>query len=144
MTDKELLEAGFNAFFALPPDEAFLSMQRSGLIKASGEPQLWDAHFAIVATNATSTQVATHFRCLKPVFGLPGSATIDVSRDSMVYYLGHGERIITAITDSETDALLEGPDVHLVAGKWLRTDPNEITADNLGDLPRFSSVESRM
>ena len=32
------------------------------------------------------------FRCLKPVFGMPGGVMIDVSRDSMVAYLKEGKK----------------------------------------------------
>ncbi len=30
-----------------------------------------------------------------------------------------------------------GIDVHVVNGKWLRTDPNDIKEDNLGELPEI-------
>lgn len=117
-------------------------MQRSGLIDAEGELQQWDAFLAIVATNATGSRKATHFRCRKPTLGLPGRAEIDISRDSMTAYLEEGKRIITAVIDTETRALREGAEVHLTSHGMIRTDRNNLDQDNLGELPYFQNVIS--
>ncbi len=147
MTDSELfqtMEKAIDTFAAKTSSEAFLDMQRSGLIDSDGELQGWDAFLAIVATNSTDSHKASHFRCLKPALGLPGGAEIDISRESMVHYLKTGKRIITAFRNSENGALLEGEDVHLTRHNTIRTDANDFDSDNIGELPRFSHVISRM
>lgn len=147
MTERGLfqtLEKAIDAFAAKPSGEAFLDMQRSGLIDADGKLQEWDAFLAIVATNATDSRKATHFRCRKPALGLPGGAEIDISRESMSRYLQEGKRIITAIRNEETGALLEGEVVHLTSHNSVRTDANDSDTDNLDNLPTFDSVKSWM
>ncbi len=147
MTDKNLyhhLNRAFDTFASKPSGEVFLDMQRSGLIDSEGQVQQWDAALAIVSTNATETQRATHFRCRIPCLGLPGRAEIDVSRKNLIDDLTSGKRIITAIVDEETGALREGAEVHLTKHRAIRSDRNEIDEDNLGDLPRFQHVKSWM
>lgn len=145
MTERGLfqtLEKAIDAFAAKPSGEAFLDMQRSGLIDADGKMQEWDASLAIVATNATDSRKATHFRCRKPALGLPGGAEIDVSRENMERYLNEGKRIITAVRNKETGALLEGEVVRLTSHNTVRTDNNDTNIDDLGDLPTFDSVKT--
>lgn len=147
MTERELLqtlENAIDAFAAKPSGEAFLDMQRRGLIDADGKLQEWDAYLAIVATNATDSRKATHFRCSKPSLGLPGGADIDISRENMIRYLRSGKRIITAIRNEETGALLEGAQVHLTSHNTIRTDANDFDFDNIGELPRFRHVVTQM
>ena len=140
MTEKDLyqhLHKAFGAFAAKPSSEVFLDMQRSGLIDAEGEPQAWDAFLAIVATNATVSRPATQFLCRKPTLGRPGRAEFPVSREYLIHEISEGKRIVTAFVDEDTKALREGEVVHVVGEKWLRSDRNQVSEDNLGTLPYF-------
>lgn len=147
MTEIELflqMKRAIDAFTAKPSGEAFLDMQRSGLVDSKGGLQQWDAFLAIVATNATDSLNATHFRCRKPALGLPGGAEIVISRESMVHYLRAGKRIITAFRDEETGALREGEEVHLTSDNAIRTDASDFDSDNIGILPHFGQIQNRM
>src|SRR5271166_5771611 len=67
-------------------------LQEQGIIndrgEVTGQLRRWNAFLAITAVKRVAgTREIAVFRCLKPVFGMPGGATIDVSRDSMVAYL---------------------------------------------------------
>src|SRR5208337_2375810 len=71
-------------------------LQEQGIIndrgEVTGQLRRWNAFLAITAVKRVAgTREIAVFRCLKPVFGIPGGATIDVSRDSMVAYLKEGK-----------------------------------------------------
>jgi hypothetical protein len=84
------------------------------------------------------------FRRLKPVFGMPGGALIDISRDSMVVYLKEGKTVITALRDDRLDLWKEGCDVHLSANGFVVCDSGGDGEDNVGDLPEFRQSTSRL
>src|SRR5579864_7307201 len=100
------------------PGAAFERLRVEGMInergEATGKLHKWDAFLAITEVKrvATGTQIDV-FRCLKPVFGLPGSATLNISRDSMVSYLKEGKKIITARRDDKLGIWREGCAVRL-------------------------------
>lgn len=142
MTDRELLKKNLQnleAFGAKAPAEPFLEMQRSGLINADGELQRWNASLAIVASNATDSQSATHFLCRVPALGRPGGAEVQVRRESIVEDLKAGKRIITAHVDSESGAIREGKAVQLTTQGGLRIDSTEGPGDELGPIEKFKS-----
>jgi len=142
MTDRELLKKTLQnlaAFGAKAPAERFLEMQRSGLINADGELQSWNASLAIVASNATHSQIATHFRCRVPALGRPGGAEVQVRRESIVEDLKAGKRIITAHIDSQSGAIREGETVHLTTQGGLRIDSKASPDDELGPIEKFKS-----
>ena len=83
------------------------------------------------------------FRCLKPVFGLPGSATVDISRESMVTYLKEGKKIITAHRDDRLGVWREGCAVHLSVDGWVLCESVNGDEDNVGGLPEFQQTDSQ-
>ena len=83
-------------------------LQEQGIIndrgEVTGQLRRWNAFLAITAVKRVAgTREIAVFRCLKPVFGMPGGATIDVSRDSMVAYLKEGKKVITALRDDRLE-----------------------------------------
>ena len=102
-------------------------LQEQGLIdhqgEVTGQLRRWHAFLAITAVRRTPgrPQIQT-FRCLKPVLGMPGGATIDVCRESMVGYLKEGKTVITATRDDRLDLWKEGCQVHLTGQGSIRCD----------------------
>jgi hypothetical protein len=94
--------------------------------------------------HANGAQKIAAFRCLKPVFGMPGSATIDICRDSMLAYLKEGKKIITAHWDHRLGIWKEGSEVHLSATGFVRNDSSDELEDNVGSLPEFKQSTSRL
>jgi hypothetical protein len=131
------------------PGAVFERLQLQGMIDERGEVtgkfHQWDAFLAITEVNrvAGSKQIC-FFRCLKPVFGLPGSATIDVSRNSMVSYLKEGKKIITAHRDDRLGVWREGCAVHLSDNGWVVCVSVNDVEDNVGDLPEFQQTDSQL
>src|SRR5438876_12047505 len=87
-----------------PTDVRFDRLRELGIIDDRGEVtghlRRWDAFLAITEVkHANGAEKIAVFRCLKPVFGMPGAATIDVSRDIMREYLTQGKKVITARWD---------------------------------------------
>jgi hypothetical protein len=85
----------------LPSDIRLERLRELGIINERGEVtghlHRWDAFLAITEVQrAAGAQEISVFRCLKPVFGMPGGAMSDVSRDSMVGYLK--EAVLSAIS----------------------------------------------
>jgi hypothetical protein len=124
------------------PGAVFDRLQLQGMINDQGEVtgklHQWDAFLAITEVEriAGTKQIGV-FRCLKPVFGLPGSATIDVSRNSMVNYLKEGKKIITARRDDRLGVWREGCAVRLSDNGWVLCESVNDVGDNVGDLPEF-------
>ncbi|MGO8746835.1 MAG: hypothetical protein ACLQNE_12675 [Thermoguttaceae bacterium] len=73
---------------------------------------------------------------------MPGTAEIDVSRESLASYVREKKRVITASLDERQKRWKDGSEVHLTAKGYLRADANEIEEDNLGALPQFTTVRS--
>jgi hypothetical protein len=124
------------------PGAVFDRLRLQGMINEKGEVtgklHRWDAFLAITEVKRiTGAAQIGVFRCLKPVFGLPGSATIDVSRDSMVNYLKEGKQIITARRDDRLGVWREGCAVHLSHNGWVLCESVKDVGDNVGDLPEF-------
>jgi hypothetical protein len=141
---KERLQAETNQ-----PGAVFERLQVQGMINERGEVtgklHQWDAFLAITEVKrvAGKHQIDV-FRCLRPVFGLPGSATCDISRDSMVTYLQEGKKIITARRDDRLGVWREGCAVHLSDnGRILCESVNDVE-DNVGCLPEFQQTDSRL
>lgn len=117
-------------------------LQEQGLIdhrgEVTGQLRRWNAFLAITAVRRAPgrPQIQT-FRCLKPVFGMPGGATIDVCRESMVGYLRDGKTVITATRDDRLALWKEGCQVHLTAQGSIRCDGADKAEDSVGSLPEF-------
>ncbi|MGB2612102.1 MAG: hypothetical protein WBC80_24270 [Isosphaeraceae bacterium] len=117
-------------------------LQEQGIIndrgEVTGQLRRRNAFLAITAVKRVAgTREIAVFRCLKPVFGMPGGATIDVSRDSMVGYLKEGKKVITALRDDRLEMWKEGCDVHLSAKGFVRSDFADDVEDDVGSLPEF-------
>lgn len=149
MTEQELIDKAYEALkrsSQRPAKEQIQDLIDIGLIDEQGkvrdDVRFWHAYLAVVAVKPGSNgKQIEYFRCLKPAFGLPGTATIDVRRESLANYVRDGKRIITAF-EHEKLGWKEGEEVHLTSQGYLRTDANETDEDNLGDLPEFRTVES--
>lgn len=130
-------------------DVPFDRLRAEGMIndrgEVTGQLHRWNAFLAITEVKhvAGRRQIET-FRCLKPVFGMPGGALIDVSRDSMVDYLKEGKKVITALRDDRLGLWKEGCDVHLSANGFVQCDSTGDGEDNVGDLPEFQQSASRL
>lgn len=113
--------------------------------EVTGHLRRWDAFLAIteVKRNRGAPEIDV-FRCLKPVFGMPGSATIDVSRDSMVSYLREGKKIVTARRDDRLDMWMEGDVIQLSSSGFVRSNGADDSQDNVGNLPEFQQTASRL
>ena len=130
-------------------DVHFDRLQALGIIddcgEVTGKLRRWNAFLAITAVKRVAdTRKIAVFRCLKPVFGIPGGATSDVSRDSMVAYLKEGKKVITASRDDRLDIWNEGLDVHLSAKGFVRSDSAVDVEDNVGSLPEFQQSNSQL
>jgi hypothetical protein len=131
----------------LPADERLQRLIDEGIIDEQGNVrdklQFWHAYLAVVAIKPGGNgKRIESFRCLKPAFGLPGAATIDVCRDHLAQYLAEGKRVITAFRDDAQERWKEGQEVHLTRQGYLRTDPDDDEKDNLGSLPEFETVQT--
>lgn len=135
--------------FSSPSEIPLERLKAQGMIDDQGEVtghlQRWNAFLAVteVKQDRPSKKI-THYRCLKPVFGMPGGAEIDISRESMVEYLTKGKKIITASWDDHLKMWKKGEEVHLSPRGFIRTDRNNREEDNLGSLPEFSTLRSRL
>lgn len=161
MNKQDLIKRSYEALenaAKRPANERLQSLIDKGVINEHGEVQLWDAsideHGEVQIWNAFLAVVAVkrgsngdtirYFRCLKPVMGMPGTAEIDVSRDSLIQYLQEGKRVITAHLDENQKRWKEGEAIHLTSNGYLRIDANQDESDSLGELPEFLTVRSRL
>ncbi len=134
---------------SLPSDVRLDRLRELGIINERGEMtghlRRWDAHLAITEIKhaADAGKIAV-FRCLKPVFGMPGGATIDISRESLTAYLQEGKKVITAHWDDRLSLWKEGCLVRLSAKGFVRTDSADATEDNVGSLPEFEQSTSQL
>jgi len=124
-------------------------LQEQGIIndrgEVTGQLRRWNAFLAITAVKRVAgTREIAVFRCLKPVFGMPGGTTIDVSRDSMVAYLKEGKKVITALRDDRLEMWKEGCDVHLSAKGFVQSDFADNVEDDVGSLPEFQQSNSQL
>ncbi len=92
------------------PGVLFERLQAQAVINERGEVNVmlhqWDAFLAIVELNRATDSTRIHaFRCLRPEFGLPGNALIDVTRDSMVAHLRDGKK---SLRPAETQGWVSG------------------------------------
>ena len=125
-----------------PSGVGFDRLRELGIINDRGEVtghlRRWDAFLAITQVKrAGDEQKIAVFRCLKPVFGMPGAATIDVSRDSMLEYLTKRKKVVTARWDETLAMWKECCEVHRSANGFVRTDSEDALEDNVGNLPEF-------
>ena len=130
-------------------DVPFDRLRAQGMINDRGEVtgklHRWNAFLAITEVKRVAgRQQFEAFRCLKPVFGMPGGALIDISRDSMVDYLKEGKKVITALRDDRLGLWKEGCDVHLSANGFVLSDSAGDGEDNVGGLPEFQQSISRL
>jgi hypothetical protein len=148
MDKQELVKKAYEALERdrqVPAKDRLQRLKDKGILDEQGnlrdKVHFWHAFLAVVAVKPGSNgKQLDHFRCLKPAFGLPGSATIDISRESLIQYLTENKRIITAYQDEKQTGWKEGEEIHLTASGYLRTDGNEDEQDNLGALPHVSTV----
>jgi hypothetical protein len=153
MNEQDLLRKSqeiLNNARQLPAKERLRRLVEKGVVDSQGnvmlgEPSCWNAALAVVAVKHNGRQIE-HFRCLKPAFGIAGAAQIDVRRESLVHYIEtEKKRVITAFVDQHQNRWKEGPEVHLLqvdSQKYLRTDPDQVPEDNLGELPEIACVKS--
>jgi hypothetical protein len=125
-----------------PSDVTFERLEALGIINDRGEVtghlHRWDAFLAIAEVKPRDKQARIQsFRCLMPVFGLPGGALIDISRSSLVDYLKQGKKVITAHRDNRLGIWKEGCDVHLSEDGFVVCGHTATGEDNVGDLPEF-------
>lgn len=125
------------------PEETFEQLRRHSVVHDDGSLQNWHAKLAIVEVRENDRGVPIAFWCLIPSGNKPGTAKIEVRRESLVRYLEEGSRVITATFNDETKGYEAGPEVHLVNHSHPRTQGNEIERDNLDSLPRYSKTRSR-
>ena len=147
MYDEDLIKKSYEVLERdrkLPARQRLQRLIDKGVIDEKGHVQLWDAFLAVVAIKRNSGgKRIEYFRCLKPAFGMPGAAQIDISRDSMAKYVGEeNKRVITAYLDEKQNRWKEGDEVHVTSRGYLRTDPNDIEEDNLCNVPEFRTVNS--
>lgn len=126
-------------------DVSFERLQELGMINDRGEVtgrlHRWDAYLAITEVKRAAGQpLIEQFRCLKPVFGMPGNATIEISRDSLVDYLKAGKKVIISRRDERLKMWKQGCDVHLSANGFVRCDSSDDMADDVGVLPEFEPL----
>jgi hypothetical protein len=130
---------------AQPRDIPVERLRAQGMIDDSGEvtghAHRWTAYLAVVEVKYASNKTITQFRCLMPVFGMPGAATIDVSRESMVSYLTEGKKVITATFDDRLKIWKEGSPIFLDRG-FIITDKAVNSQDCIGSLPQFQQSTS--
>ena len=134
---------------AQPTGILFDRLREQGLINDGGEVtgqiRRWDAFLVITEIkHRTGTNEISLFRCLKPVFGMPGTVKIDVSRPSMVDYLKQGKKIVTAIWDKRLEMWKEGGTVYLSEKGFVRTDSSDDPEDNVGSLLEFEQSTIRL
>jgi hypothetical protein len=126
----------------------FDRLREMGIIDDRGEVtgrlHRWDAFLAITGIKHAGPDKIAVFRCLKPVFGMPGGATIDVSRESMLGYLREGKKITTAIRDDRLDMWKEANDVHISPNGFIQAGCTNGEQDNVGSLPEFQQSTSRL
>ena len=120
-----------------------------GIIDENGEVtghlHRWDAYLAIFEVKySTDRKQIERFRCLKPVFGIPGGETKDVSRASIVDYLKAGKKLITAHRDVRLSLWREDCEVHLSPSGFVQCTSADGLQDNVGNLPEFQRSESRI
>ncbi|MCY2991071.1 MAG: DUF3892 domain-containing protein [Planctomycetota bacterium] len=146
MTEQDLLNKSYEALARArrrPAKEQLQQLIDQGVIDEQGKVQSWDAFLTVIAVKRGSNgRTLVYFRCLKPALGMPGTAEIDVSRESLASYVREKKRVITAYLDEKQNRWKEGQHVHLTSKGYLRTDANEIEEDNLGTLPQFAAVRS--
>ena len=133
-----------------PADVTLDRLREIGIIDEHGEVtghvRRWLSTFAITAVqhNSQGDRIES-FRCLKPVFGLPGDKTTDISRDAMVGYLKKGEPVITAIWDARLDMWKQGGEVRLSDDGFVVCDSSgAATQDDVGDLPEFQQSTPKL
>lgn len=60
------------------------------------------------------------------------------TRHSIIDHIKSGQKYMTIQIDRQSNTWHKGADIHVVrtsSGEYLRTDQNQISADNLGNLP---------
>ena len=132
-----------------PGDVLLERLQVQGMLNERGEVtghlHRWNAFLAITEVKRVAGRpLFEAFWCLKPVFGMPGGAQIDISRDSMVKYLKEGKKVITATWDGRLGLWKEGRDVHLSPEGFVQCESAGDGEDNVGDLPEFHQSTSKL
>jgi hypothetical protein len=130
-----------------PSDVRFQRLREQGIINDRGEVtghlHRWDAFLAITEVkHVNCAEKIAVFRCLKPVFGMPGAAMLDLSRESVLEYLKQGKKIITARWDDRLAMWKEGSEVRLSPKGFIRTDLTDDMGDNVRGLPEFKQLNS--
>lgn len=130
----------------LPSSRSLERLSKLGMIDAKGEVtgrlHRWTAFLAITATTPSRNNRFDYFRCIKPVFGMPGPETTDISRGSMLVLLRQQKKIIVATYLAEIDLWEEGPAVILTSDDKITIDCDVKGQDYVGNLPTFQYVEN--
>lgn len=125
-----------------PAQIVFDRLKAQGLVDDDGDVtghlHRWKASRAIVnAHYSADRKHILHFRCLLPIFGMPGSATVDISRKNLIRDLESGKSVITAHWDDRLNIWREGPAVHLNSSGGIRVDDRDLSDDDVGDVAEF-------
>lgn len=82
-----------------------------------------------------------YLRAHLPVGGVPGPAVRDVRRETVVDMIGReGKTVLTVFDDDGT--WVDGAEVIVTAGGFLRTVADDVQEDNLGELPEIDTVRT--
>lgn len=82
-----------------------------------------------------------YLRVHLPVSGIPGSAVRDVRRESVVDMIRRERKTVVTVYDDD-GTWVDGAEVLVTAGGFLRTSADDIQEDNLGELPEIDVVRT--
>jgi len=117
-----------------PPGVAIDRLRAIGIIddkgQVTGKVIPWEADRAItqIEPSTENGKVAT-LTCLLPVFGIAGTATVEIRRENLVKDLIQGKKVIAAIWDDRLKMWRQGLDVRLSPTGYIRTDESESAED---------------
>ena len=75
------------------------------------------------------------FRSHQIFEGLLGDAPLDISRENMIKMVEEEKTHVITVFSDDSGQLKQGEDVRVTSKLYLRTDPNDMEEDNLGELP---------
>lgn len=84
-----------------------------------------------------------YLRVHLPVSGLPGQDVRDVRRESVVDMIRRERKTVLTVFDDD-GTWVDGAEVIVTAGGFLRTVADDVQADNLGELPEIDAVRTHL
>jgi hypothetical protein len=82
-----------------------------------------------------------YLRVHLPVSGVPGPAVRDVRRESVVDMISRERKTVLTVFDDD-GTWVDGAEVLVTAGGFLRTVADAVQEDNLGELPEMDTVRT--